>query len=164
MHIALCTLHYAYHTMHIALYTLHYTHRTMHIAIFTLHYVHFTIPISLCTLQYAPCTMHIARCTLHYAYCTMNIALCTLHYAHCTMLIALCKLYYSSQAKTDKTSWGWAGPSSAQTGTGTLLVASGKLVISWTPSHIELVEYTNFPFYTIFLWLEIAEIDIASYS
>ena len=38
------------------------------------------------------------------------------------------------------------GPSSAQTGTRTLLVAHGQLVISQTFSLIVLVEFTNFPF------------------
>ena len=55
-------------------------------------------------------------------------------------------------------------PSSAQTGTGILLVASGFLVISWTPSLNVVVEYTNFSFYTILILLEIAEFAIASFS
>ena len=45
-----------------------------------------------------------------------------------------------------------------------LVLASGQLLISWTPSLIVLVEYTNSPCYTILIRLEIAEIAIASYK
>ena len=44
------------------------------------------------------------------------------------------------------------------------MVASGKLVICWTPSLIVLIEYINFHFCTILIRLEIAELAIASYS
>ena len=43
-------------------------------------------------------------------------------------------------------------------------VASGQLVISQTPSLIELVEQTNFTFCTFLIRLEIAELAITSYS
>ena len=45
-----------------------------------------------------------------------------------------------------------------------LVVASGYLVNSQTPSLIILVEQTNFPFYTTLIQLEIAELAKASYS
>ena len=45
-----------------------------------------------------------------------------------------------------------------------LVVASGQLVISQTSSLIVIVEQNNFPFYTVLIRLEIAELDRASYS
>ena len=45
-----------------------------------------------------------------------------------------------------------------------LVVARGKLVISYTHSLIVLVESTSFPFYTILIRLEIAELAKANYS
>ena len=44
------------------------------------------------------------------------------------------------------------------------MVASGLLVISQTTSLIVLAERTNFTFHKISIRLEIAELDIASYS
>ena len=44
------------------------------------------------------------------------------------------------------------------------MVASGELMISWTPILIVPVGYTNIPFYDILFRLEIPEIAIASYS
>ena len=45
-----------------------------------------------------------------------------------------------------------------------LVVASGWLVISQTPSIIVLAEYTNYPIYTVLIQLGIDELAKASYS
>ena len=43
-------------------------------------------------------------------------------------------------------------------------MVDGKLVISLTPNLIVLAKYTNLPFYTFLIRLEIAELDIAYYN
>ena len=43
-------------------------------------------------------------------------------------------------------------------------MANGKLLISYTPNLTVLAEYTNFPFYTFLIRLEIAELAIAYYK
>ena len=44
------------------------------------------------------------------------------------------------------------------------MVASGYVVISQTYTLIVVIENTKFPFHTVLIWLEIAELAIASYS